>query len=155
MLCPQNGGTMEMLWRSTPAAIDRRGLREEAFQDVIADGVVLLMERGVRYSRHHRELLVRVWQQLEKLHKVRKARDAVVFAAHDQGWHANFRGIANRQIAAHIDIGAGRHRVVERQDRVGKSFDDGVVGSAGMVALEDRAHEFAVNWAPLVGSELG
>src|SRR5262249_49388156 len=73
MLRPQNGGTMEMLWRSMPAAIDRRGLREEAFQDVIADGVVLLMERGVRYSRHHRELLVRVWQQLEKLHKVRKA----------------------------------------------------------------------------------
>src|SRR5205807_5236904 len=67
-----------------------------------------------------------VWQQLEEFQKIRKAGDAVVFAAHDQGRRANFRGIANRQIGAHIDIGAGRHRVVECQDRVGKGFNDGV-----------------------------
>src|SRR5207244_38790 len=66
MLRPQNGGTMEMLWLLMPAAIDRRWLREEAFQDVIADRVVLLVERCMRDSRHHRELLVRVWQQFEE-----------------------------------------------------------------------------------------
>src|SRR5262249_9124372 len=34
--------------RSMPALVDRRRLREEAFQDVIADSVVLLVERGMR-----------------------------------------------------------------------------------------------------------
>src|SRR5262245_28394216 len=50
---------------SMPAAIDRRRLREEARQDVIADGVVLLMERGVRYAGHDGELLVRIGQLRE------------------------------------------------------------------------------------------
>src|SRR5262249_6516470 len=43
--------------RSMPALVDRRRLREEAFQDVIADSVVLLVERGMRDARHHGELL--------------------------------------------------------------------------------------------------
>src|SRR5262245_23564911 len=69
------------------ALVDRRRLREEARQDVVADGVVLLMERGVGDARHHRELLVRVGQLLEELHQVGEARDAVVLAAHDQRRH--------------------------------------------------------------------
>ena len=64
-------------------------------------------------------------------------------------------GIADRQIGAHIDIGAGRHRVVEREDGVGERLDDDVIGGAGMVALEDRAHEFAVDRTPVLGAELG
>src|SRR5262245_55165935 len=64
------------------ALVDRRRLREEAFQNVIADGVVLLVERGMRDARHHGELLVGVGQPLEELYEVGKARDAVVFAAH-------------------------------------------------------------------------
>ena len=136
MLRPQNGGTMEMLWRSMPAAIDRRGLREEAFQDVIADGVVLLMKRGMRDAGHDSELLVRVGQPLEELHEVGKARDAVVLAAHDEGRHRDFLGITDRQIGAHIDISAGRHGVVELEDGVGERLDDDVIGGARMVALE-------------------
>ena len=66
-----------------------------------------------------------------------------------------FVGIADRQVRAHVDIGAGRHRIVEREDGVGERLDDGVVGGAGMVALEDRAHEFAVDRPPVLGAELG
>src|SRR5262245_43850576 len=137
------------------ALVDRRRLREEARQDVVADGVVLLMERGVGDARHHRELLVRVGQLLEELHQVGEARDAVVLAAHDQRRHRDLRGIADRQVRAHVDIGAGRHRIVEREDGVGERLDHRVVGGAGMVALEDRAHELAVDRAPVLGAELG
>src|ERR671930_904849 len=85
ILRPHDGRTMEMIWRrSMPAAIDRLRLREEAFQDVIADGVILLVERGMCDARHHRELLVGIGQQFEELQEVGEARDAVVFAAHDQ-----------------------------------------------------------------------
>src|SRR5262249_58797412 len=63
------------------ALVDRRRLREEAFQDVIADGVVLLVERGMRDARHHGELLVGIGQPLEEFYEVGKARDAIVFAA--------------------------------------------------------------------------
>src|SRR6516164_7560235 len=136
------------------ALVDRRGLREEAFQDVIADGVVLLVERGMRDARHHGELLVGVGQPLEELYEVGKARDAVVFTAHDEGRYRDLLGIADRQIGAHIDIGSGRHRVVELEDGVGERLDDDVVGGAGMVALEDRTHEFAVDWTPVLGAEL-
>src|SRR5262249_15222384 len=140
--------------RSIGALLDGLRLREDAFQDVIADGVVLLVERGVGDARHHRELLVGVGQPLEELYEVGKARDAIVFAAHDEGRHRDLRGIADRQIGAHVDIRAGRHRVVELEDGVGKRLDDDVVGGAGMVALEDRAHEFAVNRTPVLGAEL-
>src|SRR5262249_12932193 len=46
--------------RSMSSLVDRRRLREEAFENVIADGVVLLVERGMRDARHHGELLVGV-----------------------------------------------------------------------------------------------
>jgi hypothetical protein len=36
----------------------------------------------------------------------------------------------------------------------GERLDDGVVGGAGMIALEDRAHELAVDRAPVLGAEL-
>src|SRR5262249_15426689 len=56
--------------KSMSALVDRRRLREEAFQNVIADGVVLLVERGVRDARHDGELLVGVGQPLEKVYEV-------------------------------------------------------------------------------------
>src|ERR1700738_3350875 len=59
-------------------------LCEEACQDVVADRVVLLMERRMRDAGHYRELFVRVRQLLEKLHEILQARDSVVFAAHDE-----------------------------------------------------------------------
>ncbi len=113
------------------------------------------MKRGMRDAGHDSELLVRVGQPLEELHEVGKARDTVVLAAHDEGRRRDLRGIADRQIGAHIDIGAGRHGVVELEDGVGERLDDDVVGGAGMVALENRAHEFAVDRTPVLGAELG
>ena len=116
------------------ALVDRRRLREEAFQDVVADRVVLLVKRGMRDAGHHGELLVGVGQPLEELQEVGKARDAVVLAAHDEGRRRDFLGIADRQIGAHVDIGAGWHGVVELEDGVGERLDDDIIGGAGMVA---------------------
>src|SRR5262249_56596916 len=66
---------------SMSALVDRHRLREEARQDVVADGVVLLVERGVGDTRHHCELLVRVGQLLEELHLVADAPDPVLLPA--------------------------------------------------------------------------
>jgi len=103
---------------SMSALVDRRWLREEAFQDVIADHVVLLVKRGMRDAGHDGELLVGVGQPLEELQEVGQARDAVVLAAHDEGRHRDFLGIADRQIGAHVDIGAGRHAMGALLSRV-------------------------------------
>src|ERR1700730_7957388 len=88
---PDRGAARE---GSMSALVDWRWLREEAFQDVIADGVVLLMKRGMRNAGHDSELLVRVGQPLEELHEVGKARDPVGLAAHGEGRHRNLRVIA-------------------------------------------------------------
>src|SRR2546421_699117 len=63
---------------SMRAAIDRRRLREEACQNVVADGEVLLMKRSMRDARHHHKLLVRVRQLLEKLQQILQAGDSIV-----------------------------------------------------------------------------
>ena len=63
--------------------------------------------------------------------------------------HGDLQRVDHRQARAHVDVGAVGHRVVERQDRVGERFDRGRVGAIGMVALEDRAHECAVDRAAL------
>ncbi len=66
------------IWPISPASsglessppIHRRRLREEAFQNVIDDHVVLLLEAGVRNAGHHGELLVRVGQLGKELRQV-------------------------------------------------------------------------------------
>src|SRR5687768_2533351 len=60
---------------SSRAPVDRSRLAEEALQDVVGDGDVLLVEAGVRDARHHRELLVRVGQPREEVQQVLHARD--------------------------------------------------------------------------------
>ena len=139
-----------MRWKFN-ARVDRVGLREPAQEDVVHDGVVLLLERRVRDARHHRELLVRVRQLLEELRQVVEARDAVPLPAHDDGRHRDLLRIADRQVRAHVDIGAGRHRIVELEDGIGERLDHVVVGGAGMIAVEDRMHEGAVDRPPVLG----
>src|SRR5690606_35553543 len=51
---------------------------------------------------------------------------------------------------AHVEIGAGGHRIVEREYRVGKGLDHLLLGAAGVVAVEYGVHERAVYGAPLV-----
>ena len=63
-------------------------------------------------------------------------------------------GIDHRQVRAHVDIGAVRNRIVERQDGVGEGVDDLVLGRARMVAVEDRMHEGAVDRTAVLGAEL-
>src|SRR5262245_4913977 len=109
------------------ALVDRCRLREEARQHVIADFVVLLVERGVRDAGHDHELLVGVRQLLEELHQIGEARNAVVLAAHDQRRHGDLFGIADRQVGAHVDVGAVRDRIVELEDRIREGFDHVVV----------------------------
>ena len=64
-------------------------------------------------------------------------------------------GIDHRQVGAHVDVGARRHRVVEGEDRVRERLDDLVVGRARMVPREDAAHEGPVDRTPVPGPELG
>src|SRR6185437_5642470 len=127
------------------ALIDWRGLGEEGLEDVIDQPIIGLLERSMRDARHDRELLVGVRQALEKGKQVLKARDPVIFAAHDDGRRRDLRRIDHRQSRAHIDIGAGRHGIIERQDRVGESLDCRIVRRAGMIAGEDAAHEGTVD----------
>src|SRR5215813_15047259 len=75
--------------------IDRLRLGEETQQDVMDDGVVLLLQGGMGDARHDSELLVRIRQLLEELHQVGEARDAVVLAAHDDGRGLDVLGIAD------------------------------------------------------------
>ena len=117
--------------------------------DVQRDHVVLLLQRRVRDAWHHRELLVGVGQRFEEVQQVVEAGDAVVFAAHDDGRHHDLRRVDHRQVVAHVDVGAVRDRIVECQDMIGERFDDVVVCGAGMVTLEDRADELAVDRPPL------
>src|SRR6516225_2478388 len=149
-----------LAWRhrlvgSVAAAIDRLRLRKEALEQVVADSVVLLMKGRVRDPRHDRKLLVGVRQLLEEFQQIRQACDPVVLAAHDQGRHRDLLRIADRQVCAHVDVSTGRHRVVELEDGIGEGLDHRVVGGAGMVALEDRAHELAIDRAAVPGPKLG
>src|SRR5215510_59160 len=137
-----------------PALVDRCWLREEARQHVVADLVILLVERGVRDAGHHDELLVGIRQLLEEFRQIAEARDPVVFAAHDQRRHRDLLGIADRQVGAHVDIGAVRDRIVELEDGVREGLDHHVVRRARMIALEDRAHEFAVDRTAVLRAEL-
>jgi len=123
--------------------------------DVIAHLVVLLLEARVRDAGHHRELLVCVGQAPVELDQVVQCRDAVEFTAHQQGGGADPGRVYHRQFRTHVDVGARRHLVVERQDRVGEGFDRRLVGAARMVAVEDRMHEGAVDRAFLDGDEIG
>src|SRR5215470_19843935 len=98
------------------ALVDRGRLAEEAVQDVIGDPVVLLLEARVRDTGHDGELLVRVRQPREEVHQVFEAGDAVVLTAHDDRRRGDARRIYHGEVFAHVDVGPGRHRVVQRQD---------------------------------------
>ncbi len=103
-------------WASDARSRLVNGLRlaEEARQDVVDHHVILLLEAGVRNAGHHGELLVRVRQLLEELQQILHRGDAVELAAHDQRRHRDLFRVHHRQPRAHVDIGAGRHRIVER-----------------------------------------
>ena len=45
------------------------------------------------------------------------------------GGHRDLLRVHHRQLAAHVDVGAVGHAVVERQDGVGKGVDRGLVGA--------------------------
>jgi len=106
------------------APIDRGRLREEAPQDVIDQRVIFLLEARVRNARHHREMLIGIWQPGVEREQIFEARDAVPLAPHNQRRRGNFLRVHHREFAAHVDIGAGRHRTVERSDGIGECVDD-------------------------------
>ncbi|MCD6041811.1 MAG: hypothetical protein K0R40_1414 [Burkholderiales bacterium] len=136
-------------------AVNRIGGGEERVQDVVRGEVVFLLEAGVRDARHDGELLVRVGQPAEERQQVVEAGDAVEFAAHHEGRHADPGRVDDGKLRAHVDVGSGGHRVVEREDRIGECLDRRVVGGAGMVAGKDAAHEGAVDRAAVLRLELG
>jgi class 3 adenylate cyclase len=80
--------------------------------------------------------------------------DAVVLAAHDDRRDGDPLGVHHQQVGAHVDVGAVRHRVVQRQDGVGERLDRRVVGRPGMVAGESRADEGPVDRPPARGPKL-
>src|SRR3990170_1680548 len=139
---------------ASSTAINRIRLGEERVQDVIDHQVVDLLEARVRDAGHHGELLVGVGQPLEELGEVVEARDAVELAAHDEGRHGDLCGIHHRQLRAHVHVGAGRHRIVERKGLVGKRLDHAVLRAPRMVPGEDAVHESAVDGPAVLRAEL-
>lgn len=108
----------------------------------------------MRDARHHDELLVRIGQLCEEPHDVVERGDAVELAAQDQHRHGQLLGVDQRQVGAHVDVGAGRHAGVERERGVGERLDDGLVRGAGVMAREDAADEVAVDRPAVAGAEL-
>ncbi len=109
----------------------------------------------MRDAGHDGELLVGVGQLGEEGAQILEARDAVPLAAHDQRRHRDFFRVDHRQLGAHVHIGSGRHRGVELEDVVREGLDHALLGGAGVVAVEDRMHEGAVDRPAVLGQELG
>ena len=63
-------------------------------------------------------------------------------------------GSHHGQVGAHVHVRAGRHGVVEGEDRVGERLDHVVVGRARVIPGEDAAHEGPVDRAPVLRPEL-
>jgi hypothetical protein len=124
-------------------------------QDVIDHHVVDLLKARVRNARHHGERLVRVRQLLEELHQVFEAGDAVPLAAHDDRRRGDLLGIDDRQLGSHVDVSPRRHRIVEREDRVGERFDRALFGATRMIPLEYRINESTIDRAAIHFPELG
>src|SRR5258705_7322331 len=141
-----------LLWSST--SVNRLRLCEERMQDVIYRQVIDLLETRMRDARHHRELLVGVRQTLEKLNQIVETCDAVEFAAHDERRHSDLLRIHYGQLRAHVDIGARRHRIVEREHRIGECLDHMCVGGPGMIAIKNAAQKIAVDRPPVYFQEL-
>ena len=117
--------------------------------------IVLLLEARVRDAGHHAKLLVRVRQPLEELDQVVHGRDAVPLPAQDQGRQVDLRRVHQRQLRAHVHVGAGRHGIVQRENRRGEGLDGGVIRGARMVARENALHERAIDRPPVPGLEFG
>lgn len=99
--------------------------------------IIDLLEAGVRDAGHYRKLLVGVRQAPEKLEQIVKAGDAVELAAHDDGGHGDSLRIDHRQPGAHVDVGARRHRIIKRENRVGEGLDHFFLGTARVIAVEN------------------
>src|SRR5262245_18930313 len=141
--------------RPSSAAVERIGLREEAPEDVVDQKVVLLLERGVRDAGHHGELLLGIGQKAKEVDEIVEGGDAVPLPAHHDGRNHDLGRVYQGQPGAHVDVGAGGHRIVERQDGVGVSFDHALLGGAGMIAIEDAVDEGLVDRTAVLGLELG
>jgi len=101
-------------------------------------------------SRHHRELLVRIGQQLKEVDEIIEASDTVELAAHDDGWDFNLGRVDHRQVSTHVDIGAVGDRAVECDDRVGERVDDSDVSRPWMVTREDGVDKGTVDRATVL-----
>src|SRR5439155_24851957 len=92
--------------------IDRVGLAQEAVDDVEEGPLVLAVDARVGCAGQDGEVLVGVGQQLEELDQVVQAGDAVVLAAGDQHRSRDLARVDQRQVHAHVEVGAVRDRVV-------------------------------------------
>jgi len=109
----------------------------------------------MNHERFERLILADRPLTAEELEQVVDRGDAIVLAAHEEGRHLDFFRVDERQLRAHVDVGAGRHRVVERKDRVGEGLDGRLICGAGMVAVEDAVHESAIDRPAVLRLELG
>ena len=123
-------------------------------QNVINHHVIFLLETGVRNTRHHIELFVRVGQQFVKIDQIIKPCNAVVLAAQNNGGHCDFERIDHWQLGTHVDIRAGGHGIVQSQNGIGKSADGGFVGRARMIAVKNAVHKCTVNGPAIFGQKL-
>ena len=64
------------------------------------------------------------WAPREEARQILERGDPVVLPAHDQRRHVDLRGIDERQVGRHVDVGSGRNRSVEREHGIGERVDD-------------------------------
>jgi len=102
---------------------------------------------------HDAELLVGARQQLEKFQQVIHARNAIVFATHDEAGRFDLQGVNQGEFGAHVHIGASGHGGVQREDGVSESVLGGLVRAGGVIPIEDAVHKGAVDGPTVLGQK--
>ena len=77
-----------------------------------------------------------------------------MLTAHDDGWHVQLFRIHQRQTRAHVDIGAGGHGIIKRQNGIGKRRHGGLIGGVRMIAIEYALHEGVIDRTTIFCNEI-
>ncbi|MEK9833131.1 MAG: hypothetical protein VW453_11110 [Rhodospirillaceae bacterium] len=133
--------------RTTPIA------RRSRTWSISASNAPTRQRRTGVVGQHHHLLVVR-FQLAKERDQVRLGRDAIMFAAQDQDRAFDLLGIDDRQVGAHVEIGARRHGRAVLQLGIRERIRHPVLDQPDPVPVEDRMEKGAVHIPGGVGSEM-
>ena len=111
-----------------------------------------LLEAGVRDATHA-DCLFMFGSSLKN--SIKSSKLAMPSCSRqDEGGHQIFFD-RQRQLGTHVHIGAGRHGIIPRQDRIGEGVDGRPRRPCRIVALENAVNESAVDRAPVFARNSG